>query len=71
MAENKANTTKKEVNDEVYKLAAIHIIKSGDSKRFGNLADDLMHQANLVHDLYPISSAGAFELMVRRSGRYQ
>ena len=52
-------------------MAAIHIIKSGDAKRFGDLANDLMQQTHLVQDLYPTSLAGAFELMVRSSGWYQ
>ena len=71
MAKDKENPTKKEVNYEVDKLAAIHIIESGDAKRFGDLKKDLTQQAHLGQDLYPTSSAGAFELMVRRSGRYQ
>ena len=71
VASDKDNPTKKEVKYEVDKLAEIHIIESGDAKRFSDLAKDLMHQAHLGQDLYPASSAGAFELMVRRSGRYQ
>ena len=71
MAEDKSNTTEKEVNDEVDKLSAIHIIKSGNAKHVGDLAKDLIQQAHLGQDLYPKSSAGAFELMVRRSGQYQ
>ena len=71
MDEDKANLTEKEGNDEVDKLAATHIIESGDVKRFGDLAKDLMQQAHLGQDLYPPSSTGAFELMVWRSGRYK
>ena len=71
MAEDKANHTEKEVNDEVDKLAAIHIIESAEAKLFGDLVKDLMQQAHLGQDLYPKSLAGVFELMVRRSGRYQ
>ena len=52
-------------------MAAIHIIESGDAKRFGDLAKDLMQQAHLGQDFYPTSSDGAFELMVRVSGWYQ
>ena len=55
VAEDKANPNEKEVNNEVYKLAAIHIIKSGDAKRFGELAKDIIQQANLGQDLYPTS----------------
>ena len=59
MTEDKANPTEKEVNDEVDNLAAIHIIISGDAKRFDDLAKDLMQQAHLGQDLYPTSLAGA------------
>ena len=51
----KANTTEKEGNDEVEKLAAIHIIESGDAKIFGDLAKDIMQKAHLGQDLYPMS----------------
>ena len=61
----------KEVNYEVDKLAAIHIIKSGDAKRIGDLVKDPMQQAHSGQDLYPTSSDGAFELMFWRSGQYQ
>ena len=71
MAADKANPTEKEVNNELYKLAAIHMIESGDAKRFGDLAMDLIQQSHLGQDLYPTSSDGAFELMVWRSGRYK
>ena len=71
VAEDKANPTEKEVNNKVDKLSSIHIIESGDAKRFGDLAKDIMQQAHLVQDLYPTSLAGAFELMVRSSGWYQ
>ena len=42
MAEDKANPTEKEVNDEVYKFSDIHIIKSGEAKRFGGIVEDLI-----------------------------
>ena len=71
MAEYKHNPTEKEVNDEVDKLAAIHIIESSDIKRFSDLTKDLMQQAHLGQDLYPTSSASDFELMVRRSRQCQ
>ena len=47
MAADKANPNYKEVNDEVENLEAIHIIESGDAKRFGDLAKDIMQQAHL------------------------
>ena len=47
LAEDKANPTNKEVSGEVDKLAAIHIIESGGTKRFGDLAKDPMQQAHL------------------------
>ena len=59
MAADKANPTEKEVNNEVDKLAAIHIIESGGAKRFGDLVKDLMQHAHLGQDFYPTSSAGA------------
>ena len=71
MAEDKAITTEKEVNNKVDKLESTHIIKSGDSKRFGDIAKDLMHQADLVQDLYQTSLSGYSGLMVLCSGRYQ
>ena len=52
-------------------MEAIHIIESGEAKRFGDLTKDNMQQANLVQDFYPTSSDGNFELMFWRSGRYQ
>ena len=52
-------------------MSAIHIIYSGDARHFGDLTNDLMQQAHLGQNLYPKSLAGAFELMVWRSGRYQ
>ena len=55
MDEDKENPTEKEVNNEVENLAAIHIIESGEYKRFVDLAKDLMQQANLGQDLYPTS----------------
>ena len=70
MASDKAKPNKKEVNDEVEKLAAIHIIESGDVKRFGDLVKYFMQQENLGQDLYPASSAVDLELMVWRSGQY-
>ena len=42
MAEDKVNPTEKEVKDEVDELEAIHIIESGDAKRFGEIAKDIM-----------------------------
>ena len=71
MVEEKANPTKKELNDDVEKLAAIRIIESGYAKLFGDLAKDLVQQAHLGQDLYSTSSAGDFEPMVWRSGRYK
>ena len=47
---DKANPTEKEVNDEVDKLSAIHIIESDEAKRFGYLKKYIMHQAHLGHD---------------------
>ena len=52
MAEDKANHTEKEVNNEVDKLVAIHIIKPDDVKRFCELAKYLMQQAHLGQDFY-------------------
>ena len=60
MDEDKANTTEKEVNNEVDKLEAIHIIESGDAKRFSEIAKDIMHQAHLEQYLYPTILASAF-----------
>ena len=71
MAEDKANNSDKELNYEVDNLVAIHIIESGDAKLFGDLAKDLMQHAHLGQFFYPTSLAGAFELMVWCSGRYQ
>ena len=65
MAADKANPTEKEVNDEVDKLAAIHIIELGDAKSFGDLAKDIMQHSHLVQDFYPKFSDGAFELTVQ------
>ena len=60
MASDKAKPNEKEVNDEVEKLAAIHIIEPGDAKSFGKLAKDIIQQAHLGQDLYPTSLAGDF-----------
>ena len=68
---DKDNPTEKYVNNEVDKLTAIHMIESGDAKNFGDLENDLMQQEHLGQDLYPSSSAGAFELMVCISRRYR
>ena len=61
----------KREKNEVENLADIHMIESGDTKRFGDIAKDLTQQAHLVKELYPTSLDGAFELIVWRSGRYQ
>ena len=58
VAEDKANPNDNEINDEVDKLAAVHIIESGDAKRFVDLAKDLIQQTHLGQDLYPTSLAG-------------
>ena len=71
VADDTANPTENKVDDEVDKLEDIHIIKSGEAKRFGDLAKDLMYQAHLGQDVYPTSSTVTFEIMVRLSERYQ
>ena len=49
----------------------IHLLKTLDLVRYGNLNKELQNGSYVVWDEYPTNYGGAYDLMVCRSGRYQ
>jgi hypothetical protein len=62
--------TEDEIDVEENKFKAICFIKRSDPNRYKSLLNDLKHAAYVGRDEYPNTPAGAFELMVRRSGAF-
>ena len=62
--------TEEEIEIEENKFKAICYIKRGDPNRYTSLLNDLKHAAYVGRDEYPDTPAGAFDLMVRRSGAF-
>jgi hypothetical protein len=62
--------TAKEIDIEENKFKAICFIKRSDPNRYRSLLNDLKHAAYVGRDEYPDTPAGAFELMVQRSGAF-
>jgi hypothetical protein len=65
------NPTDQEISIEEERFRAIHLLQIADPQRYSSLNEDLQHGSYLGRDEYPETTSGAFELMVRRSGRYQ
>ena len=65
------NPTDQEISIEEEKFRAIHLLQIADSNRYSSLNEDLQNGSFLGRDEYPETTSGTFELMVRRSGRYQ
>jgi hypothetical protein len=62
--------TEEEIEIEENKFKAICNIKRGDPNRYKSFLNDLKHAAYVGRDEYPDTPAGAFDLMVRRSGAF-
>jgi hypothetical protein len=62
--------TEEEIEIEENKFKAICNIKRGDPNRYKSFLNDLKHAAYEGRDEYPDTPAGAFDLMVRRSGAF-
>ena len=62
--------TEEEIEIEENKFKVICYIKRGDPNRYNSLLNDLKHAAYVGRDEYPNTPAGAFDLMVRRSGAF-
>jgi hypothetical protein len=63
--------TKAEVATEEEKFKAICYLKQSDKTRHGALLRDLQNGAYVGRDEYPTTTAGAYDLMIRRSGIFQ
>ena len=60
--------TSVETATEVERYKAICYLKQSDKKRHGDLMDELQNAAYVGRDEYPTTTAGAYDLMARRSG---
>ena len=58
-----------ETATEEQKLMAVIILKRSDEARYKKLLSDLKDGSNLSRDEYPITVAGAFDLLNRTSGQ--
>jgi hypothetical protein len=63
--------TKAERSAEEEKFKAICYLKQSDKSRHGSLLRDLQNGAYVGRDEYPTTTAGAYDLMIRRSGAFQ
>ena len=53
---------------EVEKFKAMMFLKQSDKSGHGKLLSDLQDGAYVGRDEYPLTLAGAYDLMIRRSG---
>jgi len=63
--------TTQEENVELDKFLAALFLSNADPRRYAELNKELLHSAQLGNDQYPTMSSAAYELMCRRSGRYE
>ena len=52
-------------------FSAIHLLQTSDPVIYGNLNKELQNGSYVGRGKYTNNSGGAYELMIRRSGRYQ
>jgi hypothetical protein len=65
------NPSKEEVRREEEKFSAIHVLQTSDPVRYNDLNEELKNASYVGRDDYPTTISSAYELMIRRSGRYQ
>ena len=58
--------TKSEIKTEVDRFAAMHLLKSSDDKRYGDMKSRLKESAALGRNEYPRSVSYMYELMVNQ-----
>ena len=63
--------SEKETTREEEKFSAIHLLQTLDLVRHGNLNEELQNESYVGREKYPTTFGVSYELMVRRSGRYQ
>jgi hypothetical protein len=63
--------TRAEIAVEEEKFKAICYLKQSDKSRHGGLIRELQNGAYMGRDEYPPTTAGAYDLMIRRSGVFQ
>ena len=62
--------TDQETNVEIDKFMGILLLLNSDTQRYSDLQVELAQDAQLGNDNYPQTTASTYELMCRRSGRY-
>ena len=62
--------TAQEEDYEADQFFGILLLTNSDAQRYGILNKELLHAAQFGNNDYPNTSSGAYELMCRRSGRY-
>ena len=59
-----------EKREEVDRMCAVHLLQAADPHRYRSLNEELLHASYVGRNEYPTTPANAYELLVRRSGRF-
>ena len=66
-----STVTAKETSTEIDKFLGFLLLLNADQQRYGDLQKELAQDAQLGNDNYPQTTASTYELLCRRSGRYE